>query len=296
MNHYTKNQHYIPQFILRNFTSKKGKLGACNITKLPFQCINTTPESICFEKNINEIVNLDGTYYNKNSVELFLSKIEGEIANQFHKMSDRINTVDGILPEDRIAIASFIALQITRNPFANKVRVKKLFEPLNISEQEKQIYTNSLPIPLFLSREDLRQYLLHNYYTISDIALKGIPNVSVYVDALNHLLSGFVEYVMMPMDEGAFYFSDNVPLIGFYQECRHLIPISPHLAVCTCLPQVANSNHKKGIVRMSKEKIDSINSYIIRNARRFVMYYPDNTEQAKQDILRHRLNTIIYPL
>ena len=66
---YTVNQHYIPQFILRNFADRSNRVGIADITKKPMAFFTNTPKSICHDKNLYESQNLDGTYFERNKVE-----------------------------------------------------------------------------------------------------------------------------------------------------------------------------------------------------------------------------------
>jgi hypothetical protein len=50
----TKKEHYVPCFILRNFTNQNGKLFVANIIRQPIKYYEALPEDICFQSHLYE--------------------------------------------------------------------------------------------------------------------------------------------------------------------------------------------------------------------------------------------------
>lgn len=76
---FTINQHYIPRFILNNFT-ENNMLQVADISGKSTRYFSTSPERICSEKDLYEIKNSDGTYFDRNIIEDRFSSIESWLA------------------------------------------------------------------------------------------------------------------------------------------------------------------------------------------------------------------------
>lgn len=291
---YTVNQHYIPQFILRNFADRSNRIGIADITKKPTAFFTNTPKSICHDKNLYESQNLDGTYFERNKVENHLACIEEKLSEQFRIFPTIVQQKDRISDENRNSIALYIALQAARNPWVSNA-IKSILLPY-VKEEHKILFSNSCMLFNLLSVEKLYAYLENNNLYMTDEEKEKMPNDTAMDGLLNDLIRNYFMFIIVAENGSMFYISDNMPLVCKYNDCKFIIPISPSLAVGACPANAATSSHKKGIIRLDKEQVGLVNSNIIKNAKRFVIYSPDNAEQAKHDILRYRLNTINYHL
>ncbi|HBF14497.1 MAG TPA: hypothetical protein DDW30_02205 [Clostridiales bacterium] len=289
---YTVNQHYIPQFILRNFANSKGLVGTANIAKNPFVFSTAKPKNICSANNLYESQNLDGTYFERNKVENHLACLEEKLSEQFRTFPSTVQQKDCISGENRISIALYIASQVARNPWVTE-RIKSILLP-HIKEENKIIFSNSCMLFNFLPAEKLYEFLENNNLHMTNEEKEKMPNDTAMGGLLNDLIRNCFMFIFVAENESMFYISDNMPLVCKYDDCIFFIPISPSLAVGACPANAATPSHKNGIIRLGKERVRLVNSNIIKNAKRFVVYSPDNAEQAKQDILRYRLNTINY--
>lgn len=290
---YTVNQHYIPQFILRNFANSKGLVGTANIAKNPFVFSTAKPKNICSANNLYESQNSDGSYFERNEVENYLAYIESILSSKFRTFPSTVQQKDYISAEDRISIALYIASQAARNPWVTE-RIKSILLP-HVKEKDKIIFSSYMLFN-FLPVEKLYAFLENNNLHMTDEEKAKMPNDTAMGGFLRDLIFNYFMFIVVSQKGSMFYISDNMPLACKYDDCIFLIPISPSLAVGACPANAATPSHKNGIIRLSKERVGFVNSNIIKNAKRFVIYSPDNTEQAKQDIFRYRLNTANYRL
>lgn len=291
---FTENQHYIPQFILRNFADPNERVGTANIAKNPLVFSTAKPKNICFANNLYESQNSDKTYFERNEVENYLACIEEKLSEQFRIFPTIVQQKDRISDENRNSIALYIALQAARNPWVSNT-IKSILLPY-VKEEHKTIFSNSCMLFNLLSVEKLYAYLENNNLYMTDEEKEKMPNDTAMDGLLNDLIRNYFMFIIVAENGSMFYISDNMPLVCKYNDCKFIIPIPPLLAVGACPANAATPFHKNGIIRLGKERVGFVNSNIIRNAKSFVIYSPDNAEQAKQDILRCRLNTINYRL
>ena len=62
-------QHYVPQFIMRNFADEKGLLCIIDKQSSPIRAITSKATAILFENDMYETKNLDGSYFDRNVIE-----------------------------------------------------------------------------------------------------------------------------------------------------------------------------------------------------------------------------------
>ena len=283
---FTANQHYIPQFILRNFADSNGRVGTANIAKNPFVFSTAKPKNICSANNLYESQNSDGSYFERNEVEKYLADIEGILSSKFRTFPSTVQQKNSISDEDRIFIALYIASQAARNPWVTDA-IKSILLPY-VKEEHKEIFSNSCMLFNLLPVEKLYAFLENNNLYVKDEEKAKMPNDTAMGGLLKDLLHNYYLFIISAENRSRFYISDNMPLVCKYNDCKFIIPVSPSLAVGACPAKAATPAHKNGIIRLGKERVEFVNSNIIKNAMRFVIYSLDNIEQAKQDILRCR--------
>ena len=61
-------QHFVPQFIMRNFTDEHNLLTIIDKNSSPTRIIATKPNAVLFENDMYETRNLDGSYYDRNVI------------------------------------------------------------------------------------------------------------------------------------------------------------------------------------------------------------------------------------
>lgn len=82
---YVKQEHYIPQFALKNFRNNNNKIPFVNIKKKPLKLLYTSSTKLMQERDFYEIKDLDGDYVLRNLIEEVYSSWESEISPKFRK-------------------------------------------------------------------------------------------------------------------------------------------------------------------------------------------------------------------
>ena len=93
----TENEHYIPRMYLREFSEikKKGKKEKAYIWQYNLETMMQIPDqvdvkSICFEKNLYEFRNADGTFVARNKIEGTFANIEAAVSKVISSIKQRI--------------------------------------------------------------------------------------------------------------------------------------------------------------------------------------------------------------
>ncbi len=111
MSSIAKNQHYVPQFILRNFTVNDGKQ-IYVFDKLRERSFKTNIRNIAAETSF---YNFNVDKYNF-TIEPWLSDLESSTCSAFEKLINE-RSISNIDDDDRSKIAYFISVQIFRTRF-----------------------------------------------------------------------------------------------------------------------------------------------------------------------------------
>lgn len=214
-----KNQHYVPQFLLRNFRiNSKNQIYAFDKT-----------EEKSFKTNIRNIAS-ENKFYNflfegfEASIEPFLSSFEGRLSALFNKILEEKNLTK-ITEEEKTLISWFILAQFFRSKF-QKLNLEKMnniinkrresmgakkHEPLTDNDITVLISKSTLKsyeyIPLLLSKSwHLFKAPENNPFFISDnpITLQNykkfgpygnlglaVPGIEIYLPLSKNLALGF---------------------------------------------------------------------------------------------------------
>jgi hypothetical protein len=166
----SKNHHYIPQVLIRNFTNSDGKI--YTYFKNRNEIINEIPKDIYFEKNRN-IVYIDGK--KDDFIEKLYGKTEQMIRPYFKKIIsnyDKNNNI-GNLPleeNDALHVLMFIYCLIWRlpifdnyfNSFINKINLIDENNNIMISKINIKEKTCGSMYKLLKSVTDFGEYILNN--------------------------------------------------------------------------------------------------------------------------------------
>lgn len=116
-------QHYVPQFLLRNF--QKGKGIICVFDKHSNKTFETNIKNIAAERNFNEFTFQGETL----TLEPSLCELEGKVSNIINTIKNK-KTLNGLASEEKSHLAHFIAVQLLRTN-GQKVKIKDLRENLS---------------------------------------------------------------------------------------------------------------------------------------------------------------------
>ena len=261
---FTINQHYIPRFILKNFT-KDNMLQVADISGKSTRYFSTSPERICSEKDLYEIKNSDGTYFDRNIIEDRFSAIESLLAPRLidlmQKYSDVQYQLDG---EQDTTLAMLFALQLARLP--------DIKESIHCNDAVGLLEKNYIYASFVHSHQTAISYLNHNNVTINPHLLNDTEGKTLIDTIASYLLCNCFFYVLDATNsDEKFVIADQSVLITPYEDVHYLLPVSPEFAVACCKFTTARGNQAEGVVVAPNELVHKINMQSHKQCRKFLI-------------------------
>lgn len=258
----TRNQHYIPRFILRNFCTD-GKMRVADISGSEARYFLASPESMCFEKDLYETINPDGSYYKRNELEDKFATMEGWLSSQVKEILSDCSVLDFRLDGQRdVSIALLLALQLTRMP-----RLKQL-----VAENDKiGIVEKNFLFKAFVdSHEKAVEYITQNGFILPP-EMQG-KEKTLLDETASFILSNCFFYILSAeQSEEKFMVSDNPVLITPFEDAQYILPICPDFAFGCCRFPTARGNEMEGVVLVDESAVTKINRISCSQAQRFIM-------------------------
>lgn len=260
---YITNEHYIPQFILRNFTLNK-LLAVADISVLPINYFTTTPERIFFQKDLYEIKNEDGTYFDRNAIENRFAEIEGWIALQLRDLlveGDKNRLLSG---SHDVMLALLLSIQLARLPEVKQI----VYGNNNIGEIEKNYIYQSF----INSQKNAIEYLNQNKVNIPHELLKNNQDKTLIETVVSYLLSSCFFYIIDASKiEEKFMMADQPVLIWPFADAQYIFPVSPDFAVACCPFSSAHGHQAEGVIEIGSETVHKINEFSYKQCKRFII-------------------------
>lgn len=273
----TVNEHYIPQFYLRNFSADNKRIYQLDIISGKQTQDPVLIKSICSEKNLYEFKDEEGKFKSRNLIEDSLSKLERVFSNTIKSIRNRAHSEESyksacfFSKEEKALLILFIVLQALRLPES-------------IDTVHNQI--NSM------IKEDISENLLHN--TAINYCLPVYKKLNIEEDHLiNRFLSLFSEmaFIIGKSRNDSIYTSDKPFELLFdenYKLKSVVFPLSSDM-VLYLKPeeQVPNSAYNR-LVHLTKGEINYFNKSIIRNCNRWIFSKTPLSKKQIEWILRER--------
>lgn len=156
-NNPTTDEHYIPQFYLKNFSQDGKRIYQYDVLT-GIQTSNPVAiRKICFEKNLYEFKNDSGDFLNRNLIEKWLSIYEGEFAKVFRSIQSKTGfernyyTLSFLSLKEKAFIVFFITTLLVRNPEHLKIAQEtaiELFEG-KVSKNSAMNYALQMCLPIY---------------------------------------------------------------------------------------------------------------------------------------------------
>ncbi len=141
----TKDQHYVPQFYLRQFVNAEDKLNILDCERRKI-VIPRTPKSVCNEEYYYSVRNdLDEV---SQEMERELSRIEDNISKLYDKTAQKFLNFEQITDKEKLIISTFMSLQYLRGPYMRK-QIKRMNE--NITKQMMKMHMHMMPNDRFFT-------------------------------------------------------------------------------------------------------------------------------------------------
>jgi len=122
----TKNQHWVPQFYLKKFANKNGKLDIldCDLKKV---VVERAPKSVCSEEFFYSVNDKKDDV--SQQMEKEFQKIENQISSSYDRIAQNFVEFKQITSDDKLLISTFMSMQYLRGPYMRK-QLKKNEESL----------------------------------------------------------------------------------------------------------------------------------------------------------------------
>lgn len=263
-------QHYVPQFIMRNFADENGLLCIIDKQSSPIRDIKSKSTAILFENDMYETKNLDGSYFDRNVIENKFAQIERHIANVLQAVDSELSNRRTLSSDEEAAFSLFIALQLVRLPLVRKI-INSSPKGRFTSDVDKEIYDKATYRMILLSRESGFEYLKENGLELSAEAKEQLKGQSLLEYTASFILSECAIYVLVTPDDQQYVLSDMPILIDSFSDAKYIFPVAPRIAICCCLFEKASKSEFGGFIQAQSEWIEKINKQLCDKANRWII-------------------------
>lgn len=263
-------QHFVPQFILRNFADSNGFLTIIDKQSAPARIITTKPSAVLFENDMYETRNIDGSYFDRNVIENSFAQIEGYISSILQAVNNNLSTRKTLSPDEEAAFALFTALQLVRIPMVREI-INNSPKGRFTSNADKEIYDKATYRMMLLSRESGFEYLKENGLVLSEEAKKQLKGQSLLEYTASFILSECAIYILIAPDNSPYLLSDMPVLIDCFSDAKYIFPVATQIAICCSLFEEASQSEFGGFIQAKSEWIEKINALLCDRAKRWIV-------------------------
>lgn len=167
MKDYTEDEHFLSRMYLKEFSEikKTGNKEKAFVWQYNIRTMRQTPvqvniHDICFEKNLYELRNADGSFVARNTIEKTFGKIEAAVSNAFRSIKARaknekcLNCTTFLSEEEKSLLVIFITTLLYRDPDTIARGIDFLKETNSgISDEHARNFTLLNLLPLGLDSE-----------------------------------------------------------------------------------------------------------------------------------------------
>ncbi|MBD2313495.1 DUF4238 domain-containing protein [Desertifilum sp. FACHB-1129] len=268
----TKNQHYVPQCLLKHFCfdAKKGK--KINIFDIERSVVR-------YNQSVKEVFSQNYFYGKDNEVETFMAEnIEGSASKVLDKIVDGDFT---IVDEDVLTLHRFILSLFYRTPEASE-RVSGF-----VNSQLESVVRELLSLNGFDPEEaSAGRFNFYQDRLASLITVQGVLDSIILRDLDCHIIKNETA--------SEFYISDHPVFIynWLYRDLEHpgvtsitatglqiFLPLSPQITLCLYDPKVYKYGQKSLVTCISKdEDIEILNSFQVINSDSIIGFHSKQNE------------------
>lgn len=269
MGNYTVDEHYISQFIIRNFTDVNGKVRVINKSKEPIEPYSSLPSSLFYSCNLYETKNNDGTYFDRNAIEKDFADFEGMLSTELPQIIKRADEKQKLSRYQIKCLADLVAFQLVRLPF-----IRDFFYDSNSNiadSTERNLQTNAMYRIVIDSPESGFNYLHNNDFTLSEDAKNNIRETKANTTVYDFINSECNVY-LIKAESDAFCIGDFPVLIDEFTNAKYVYPVSPHFAIVCSLTEPNDVEEYDTIRYVKKDMVSLINQRIIEKAERFIAF------------------------
>ncbi len=277
----TTNEHYIPQFYLKQFSPNPIDKNKETIYQFDVLLGKQTPvliKSICYEKNLYEFKNDSGDYVHRNLIEKVFSVIEGESSNIFRSIQSKTKsegnfyTHSFLSKKEKAVLIFFLSTMILRNP--DVLQTMKDFVAEYASEKASETSIRNFTL----------QTCLPIYKTLD-------PNERNILNGFMNLLSDMSFQIGVTNKEALWTSDRPVVLLSYNQpDCidELIFPMSPSISLYMKPYEKSKKDRYNRLSILRKEDIQYANSAIVKHCKRWIYSKSPLTEKQIEWIKRER--------
>lgn len=263
-------QHYVPQFIMRNFADENGWLCVIDKKASPMRVKKLKTNAILAEKDMYETKNSDGSYFNRNGIENKFAQIEGQISNILREVDRDLFNKRILSTNEECAFALFIALQLVRLPKVREI-IKDSPKGDFTNDADKETYDRAIYRMMLQSRESGFEYLKENGLELSEETKEKLKGKSLLEDTTSFIFSNCAIYVLIAPNDTPYVLSDMPVLIDSFSDAKYIFPVTPQIAICCRLFEESNEREFGGFIQAQSEWIEKINKQLCDKANRWII-------------------------
>lgn len=268
----TTDEHFIPQFYLKQFSADGAKIYQYNVSKDKIFFDAVPIKSICYERNLYEFKNDSGEFVERNIIENALSQYEGIFAETISKIQtkavykENYDTLCFLSAMEKMILMLFIATLMLRSPEILDVGAETALEfwDNNISEAMAKNIALQYCLPVYNKFDPTEKNLL-------SVVLNRLSNMSFQV---------------MITDDDVFFTSDKPLIARGKNENLDLesisLPLSPRIMLNLQSLTTTKAEYKNRLIHIDNDISRSLNGGIVANNNRWVYSkYPITKSQIK---------------
>jgi hypothetical protein len=275
MNNHVKNQHYVPQFLLKNFSSRERKFIWAYDKNEKYSIKNQIKE-----RPIKKVAS-EEYFYDQNenneieSYEYALQKVEEETAPIIQKILQTKNIID-LLEQERRTLSFFITLQDLRTK-GQLLRTETSMETLSKQLKEKanievpKIDSKKIWFSMFEQAKKFSEILMNKVWMLSE------SNNSFLISDNPVTLQNTTDTSKIRGTLGLESFGIEIYL-----------PISPSLTISLFYEKLFNNSgyYKNYIPNLTcePENVENLNSLQIAYSERFIFSHKNDFELVKKQL------------
>ncbi len=275
MNNHVKNQHYVPQFLLRNFSSRERKFIWAYDKKEKHKVQNQIKEHAIKRVASEEYFYDQFENCRNGSYEYALQQAEDSAAPIIEKVI-RTNNIEDLTQEERRTLSFFIALQYLRT------KGQLLHTEISINALSEQLEKKAnIKIPK-IDPKSIWFSMLEQSPSISEILMK---KVWMLCESNNEFLISDKAVTLQNTTDR----SETRGTLGLDSYGIEIyLPISPSLTLCLfCEKLLSNSGYNKKYMpnkKCKEENVENMNSLQIAYSERFIFSHKNEFLAVKTQL------------
>ena len=271
----TTEEHYIPQFYLKNFSQDGKRIYQYDVIT---GCQTSAPvaiRKICFEKNLYEFKDASGEFINRNLIERWLSIYECEFAKVFRSIQSKAKVESNYITrcflsqKEKAFLIFFLSTLIVRDP-----EILQAAQDLAMDFFGNQVNE--------ISARNIALQMCLPIYNKIDIEDKNLLNEVMRRFEDMTFLIGVTDSDDIITSDSPVMLKSDIPNIFKYDEV--MLPLSSNLVLymfpCEAMPH----NRYNRLFKLKQEDIEYINKVVASRCKRWIYSKSPLTEKQIESI------------